>query len=71
MLEAAPLANPVTVRIDTQAVTVNAARLASPGVYQIEITIPDLADGDHAVTAEITGVRTQKIGRIRIARPAA
>ena len=58
----------VTIRIDTQAATVSAAKLASPGMYQIEITVPDLPDGDYAVTAEIAGARTQKIGRLRIAR---
>jgi uncharacterized protein (TIGR03437 family) len=42
--------------------------LISPGLYQFNVTVPDLPDGDHAVTAEVGGVRTQKIGRIRIQR---
>jgi hypothetical protein len=37
-------------------------------LYQFNVTIPDLADGDHAVTAEVGGVRTGKIGRIRVQR---
>lgn len=63
---AVPLANPVTIRIDTQTVTVSSARLASPGVYQFQITVPDLPDGDHSVWAQIAGVATQKIGHIHI-----
>jgi uncharacterized protein (TIGR03437 family) len=65
---AAPLANPVTIRMDTQNASVSFAGLSSPGLYQFNVTIPDLPDGDHAVTAEIAGVRTQKIGRIRVQR---
>ncbi|MCC6294661.1 MAG: hypothetical protein IT164_18555 [Bryobacterales bacterium] len=32
--------------------------LVSPGLYQFNITIPDLADGDHAIVAETGGVRS-------------
>lgn len=66
--QALPLASPVTIRIDTAVATVSFAGLTSPGLYQFNVTIPDLPDGDHAVTATIAGVRTQKIGRIRIQR---
>jgi protocatechuate 3,4-dioxygenase beta subunit len=65
---ALPLASPATVRIDTTVVIVSFAGLISPGLYQFNVTVPDLPDGDHAVTAEVGGVRTQKIGRIRIQR---
>jgi uncharacterized protein (TIGR03437 family) len=68
---AAPLANPIAIRIDTAAVDVLFAGLASAGLYRFDITIPELPNGDHAVTAEISGARTQKIGRIRIARQSA
>ena len=63
-----PLASPVVIRIDTQTAAVSFAGLSSPGVYQFQITVPDLPDGDHSVWAQIAGVRTQKIGRIRIER---
>jgi protocatechuate 3,4-dioxygenase beta subunit len=63
-----PLANPATIRIDTAVTELSFAGLVSPGLYQFNVTIPDLADGDHAVTAEVGGVRTAKIGRIRIQR---
>ncbi|MBK5293860.1 MAG: SBBP repeat-containing protein [Acidobacteriia bacterium] len=32
--------------------------LVSPGLYQFNLTIPDLADGDHAIVAEIGTVRS-------------
>lgn len=66
--EALPLANPVTIRIDTTVVDVSFAGLISPGLYQFNVTIPNLADGDHSVTAEIAGVRTRVIGRLRTQR---
>ena len=61
-------ANPVTIRIDTAVADVAFAGLVAPGVYQFNLTIPDLPDGDHAVTARVGNVRTQKILRIRIQR---
>ncbi len=66
VLDAAPLANPVTLRIDTVAVDFAFAGVSGVGLYQFNVTVPDLPDGDHAVTAEIAGVRTAKIARIRI-----
>ena len=67
---AAPLANTVKIRIDTTPANVAYAGLTGVALYQFNITIPDLPDGDHAVTASINGVRTQKIGRLRIQRSA-
>ena len=32
--------------------------LVSPGLYQFNLTIPDLADGDHAIVAEIGATRS-------------
>jgi protocatechuate 3,4-dioxygenase beta subunit len=63
-----PLASAVTIRIHTTVVTTEFAGLTGPGLYQFNVTIPELPDGDYPVTAEIAGVRTQKIGRIRIER---
>jgi protocatechuate 3,4-dioxygenase beta subunit len=65
---AAALANPVTLRIDTTPVSVSFAGLSGVGLYQFNITVPELSDGDHAVTAEIGGARTQKIARLRMQR---
>jgi uncharacterized protein (TIGR03437 family) len=66
----APTANPVKIRIHNLDVPVAFAGLTGPGLYQFNITIPDLADGDYPVTAEVAGVRTAKFARIRIQRQA-
>lgn len=64
----APLANSALVKIHTLEVPVDFAGLVSPGLYQFNITVPDLADGDYPVTAEIGGVWTSKFVKLRIAR---
>jgi hypothetical protein len=65
---AAQLVNAVTIRIDTASVIPSFAGLSGVGLYQFNIRIPDLPDGDHSVWAQIGGVTTAKIGRIRIER---
>jgi uncharacterized protein (TIGR03437 family) len=66
--EAAPTANPVKVQIHNQQATVTFASLTGAGLYQINVTVPDLEDGDYPVTAEVGGIRTAKFARIRIER---
>ncbi len=66
--EAVPLVYPVGIRIDNQTAAVSFAGLTGVGLYQFNVTIPELADGDHAVVAEVGGVRTEKIARIRVER---
>jgi protocatechuate 3,4-dioxygenase beta subunit len=68
---AAPLAGAVTIQIDNSFAGVSYAGLTGAGLYQFIITVPDLPDGDHAVSAAVDGVRTQRIGRIRIQRQTA
>jgi protocatechuate 3,4-dioxygenase beta subunit len=63
-----PTANPVRVQIDNQPVLVAFAGLVSSGLYQINITVPDLPDGDYPVVAEVGGVRTEKFVKLRIQR---
>jgi protocatechuate 3,4-dioxygenase beta subunit len=67
----APVSNKLTVRVDNVDAAVSFAGLSSAGVYQVNITVPDLPDGDHAVAAEIAGARTQKIARLRIQKQSA
>ena len=66
--EPVPTANPVKVQIHNQQAAVTFAGLTSAGLYQINITVPDLADGDYPITAEVGGVRTAKFARLRIQR---
>lgn len=65
---AASLSNPVAIRIGNVNANVLFAGLVGVGLYQFNVTIPDLPDGDYPVTATVGGVRTQSIARIRIQR---
>ena len=69
---ASPLAtsNPVTVRIHNKDAVVAFAGLVSPGLYQLNVTVPDLPDGDYPITASVGGVRTSKMAKLRIERAA-
>jgi len=57
---AAALANPaqLQVRIGGQSATVQFAGLTGPGLYQVNVTVPAVADGDQPVTAAIGGAST-------------
>jgi uncharacterized protein (TIGR03437 family) len=54
-----PLANPVQIKIGGIAATVTFAGLAGPGLYQFNVTVPNLPPGDAPVLATIGGVATQ------------
>jgi uncharacterized protein (TIGR03437 family) len=62
----APLANAVKIRIDATDAVVSYAGLVGAGLYQFNITIPDLPDGDHTVTAAVAGIWTQALAKLRI-----
>jgi uncharacterized protein (TIGR03437 family) len=65
-----PTANAVKIQIHTQQVPVAFAGLVSPGLYQFNITVPELPDGEYPVTAEVAGVRTSKMVKLEIKRQA-
>jgi uncharacterized protein (TIGR03437 family) len=54
----APLSNPVTVTIGGAPADVLYAGLVGAGLYQINVTVPSLAAGDHEVIAQIAGLST-------------
>jgi uncharacterized protein (TIGR03437 family) len=56
---AAPLANDVQVTIGGQTASVAFAGLTGSGLYQFNVTVPNLPNGDAAVVASIGGVSTQ------------
>jgi uncharacterized protein (TIGR03437 family) len=62
----APLANAVKIRIDATDAVVAYAGLVGAGLYQFNITIPDLPDGDRTVTAAVAGAWTQALAKLRI-----
>ncbi len=55
---AAPLANPVQITIGGLAASVSPADLVEAGLYQFNVTVPNLPNGDAAVVATIGGVST-------------
>ena len=57
---ATPLANDVQVTIGGQTATVQYAGLVQAGLYQFNVTVPAVANGDAAVVATIGGVPSQK-----------
>jgi uncharacterized protein (TIGR03437 family) len=51
----ASAAPPVVVRVGGSPAKVAYAGLVSFGLYQVNLTVPDLPDGDHAVEVEVSG----------------
>jgi uncharacterized protein (TIGR03437 family) len=56
---AEPLANPVQITIGGMPATVVFGGLAGPGLYQFNVTVPSLPNGDAAVLATVSGVTSQ------------
>jgi uncharacterized protein (TIGR03437 family) len=63
---AEPLANPVQISIGGVTVTATFAGLVSPGVYQFNVPVPNLPNGDAAVLATIGGVATQTLVSVTV-----
>lgn len=53
------LTNTVTITIGGVAASVSFAGLVAAGLYQLNVTVPALANGDYAVVAQITSLSTQ------------
>ena len=56
---AAPLVSPVSMRIGGVPVTLAFAGLSSSGLYQFNVIIPELPNGEHPVEMQINGVSIQ------------
>jgi uncharacterized protein (TIGR03437 family) len=54
-----PLLNPVEVTIGGVAANVSFSGLVGPGLYQFNVTVPNVPNGDAALAATIGGVNTQ------------
>jgi len=50
--------NPVAITIGGQSVLVSFAGLVAAGLYQFNVVVPALADGDHPVVAQVAGLST-------------
>jgi uncharacterized protein (TIGR03437 family) len=55
-----PLANNATVTIGGMPAAVSFQGLVAAGLYQFNVTVPALADGDHEVRAQVAGLSTQE-----------
>jgi len=64
----APLSAPVTVRIGNVVADVAFAGLSGSGLYQFNVTVPDLPAGDQAVAIEIGGATSQGNAFITVGR---
>jgi uncharacterized protein (TIGR03437 family) len=65
---AAPLTNAASVRIGTTNAEVQFAGIAGAGLYQLNVVVPNLPDGDHDVVATVAGARSQALARLRVQR---
>jgi uncharacterized protein (TIGR03437 family) len=64
-----PLANAVQVTIGGLTANVAFAGLVESGTYQLNVTVPNLPDGDAAVVATVGGVSTQTGVSVTVANP--
>jgi uncharacterized protein (TIGR03437 family) len=65
---AAPLISPARVRVGPVDAQMEFAGLSSTGLYQLNIIVPVLPDGDHDVVAYVAGARSQPLARLRVQR---
>jgi protocatechuate 3,4-dioxygenase beta subunit len=65
---AAALAAAPSIRIGSTYADLRFAGLTGAGLYQFNIVVPDVPDGDHDVLGTIGGARTQPLARLRVQR---
>ncbi|MBY0505850.1 MAG: hypothetical protein K2X03_18180 [Bryobacteraceae bacterium] len=63
---ARPLMNPVKIRVGQSPALVTYAGVTTAGVYQFNMVVPNLPAGDYPVRAEVAGVRTASVAKLRI-----
>jgi uncharacterized protein (TIGR03437 family) len=61
-----PTNNPVTVTVGGMPAQVLFAGLVGPGLYQINVVVPNVAAGDHAVLATVLGASTQSGALLKV-----
>jgi protocatechuate 3,4-dioxygenase, beta subunit len=65
---AASLANAPAIRIGPGYADLQFAGLTAAGLYQFNIVVPNVPDGDHDVLGTLGGARTQPLARLRVQR---
>jgi uncharacterized protein (TIGR03437 family) len=63
-----PLANSAQIRIGNVNATIQFQGVTAAGLVQFNVVVPDLDTGDYPVVAQIAGVRTASIARLRVQR---
>lgn len=65
---ATPLQNVPVIRFGNTAAQVTYAGVTAAGLCQFNVVVPDIANGDYPVVAQVSGVRTSSAARIRVQR---
>jgi protocatechuate 3,4-dioxygenase beta subunit len=65
---ASPLQNVPVIRFGNTAAQVTYAGVTAAGLCQFNVVVPDLANGDYPVVAQVNGVRTSSAARLRVQR---
>ncbi len=68
VINSGPLANSVTVRIGGVVAATLFAGIVSPGLYQFNVVVPEVPNGDHTVLVEIGGASSQPNAFVAIQR---
>jgi uncharacterized protein (TIGR03437 family) len=68
LLNPAPLAVPATVRIGGTAAAVQFAGIVGPGLYQFNVVVPNVPDGDNPILIEIGGMTSQASAFLSVQR---
>jgi len=63
-----PLAAPLAATVGGVAGRVHFAGLVSPGLYQVNIEVPDLPNGSHALVLQVSGASSQAAVRLTVQR---
>jgi phosphatidylinositol-3-phosphatase len=62
----APITNPISVTVGGKPATVSFAGLVVPGLYQVNLVVPDVPDGDNQVGLQIGNVPSQNTGLLAV-----
>lgn len=62
----APIINPIRVTVGGQPAAVSFAGLVAPGLYQVNVVVPDVPDGDNQITLQIGTVPSQNTGSLAV-----
>ena len=68
VINSAPLASQVTVRIGGVVANAQFAGIVTPGLCQFNVVVPDVPNGDNAVSIEVSGSSSQANAFLTIQR---